>query len=39
MEVQALVKKLSPVKEAWIYAYLVNCWQIFSNSHARKLAT
>jgi len=39
MEVQAEVQKFSPVKLEWMKPYLVNCWQIFSISHAMQFRT
>lgn len=37
MLVHALLKKSSPVNDAWIYPYLENCSHILSHNHARKL--
>lgn len=38
MDVHALLQKFSPVKDAWMKPYLVNCWQIFSISHAMQFS-
>jgi len=34
IDVHADEQKLSPVNELWIKPYLVNCWHIFSITHA-----